>query len=371
LVELTHATGEGTRRFRERFAARASEGHYRDALGVTVSSVGMGTYHGETDAPTDRRYADTVVAALARGCNLIDTAVNYRFQRSERAIGEGLRRAFGDGGARRDEIVVATKGGFLPYDGAFPADPSAYFHQNYEAAGIADFDDLVGGCHCMTPRFLRDQIDRSRRNLGLVCVDLYFLHNPEHQLEEIPRKDFRRRLRSALAALEDAAEEGKIRWYGLATWNGFLVPPGEKGHLSLTEIVEIAGEVAKGKSRLRAIELPISLARPEAATVRTQEWNGEDTTVLEAARKLGLAVLASAPLAQGRLAREAPDWSAEALPGLRTPAQRALQFVRSTPGVTAALAGMSRVSHAEENLAVSTVPPLATLAARELLVRVA
>src|SRR5262245_65610315 len=86
----------------------------------------MGTYLGDPDAATDRRYADTVVAAFARGCNLIDTAINYRFQRSERAIGEGLRRAFNDGGTRREEVVIATKGGFLPYDGAFPADPSTY-----------------------------------------------------------------------------------------------------------------------------------------------------------------------------------------------------------------------------------------------------
>ncbi|HKB15536.1 MAG TPA: aldo/keto reductase [Planctomycetota bacterium] len=371
MVEPTHATGEGTRRFRERFAARSAEGHFREALGVSVSSVGMGTYLGDPDAATDRRYADTVVAAFARGCNLIDTAINYRFQRSERAIGEGLRRAFNDGGTRREEVVIATKGGFLPYDGAFPADPSTYLQHNYADAGIADFDDLVGGCHCMTPRFLRDQIDRSRRNLGLVCLDLYFLHNPEQQLEEVSRKDFRRRIRGAFAALEEAAEEGKIRWYGLATWDGLLLPPEAKGHLSLQELVEVAAEVAKGKPRLRAIELPYSLVRPDAAVVRTQEWNGEGATVLEAARKLGLAVLASAPFAQGKLARVAPDWTVEAFPGLKTPAQRALHFVRSTPGVTTVLAGMSRVSHAEENLAISNVSPLAPPAARELLARVA
>ncbi|MGH7151410.1 MAG: hypothetical protein ACREIU_11970, partial [Planctomycetota bacterium] len=113
------------------------------------------------------------------------------------------------------------------------------------------------------------------------------------------------------------------------------------------------------------------LLAARAAVVRTQEWNGEGATVLEAARKLGLAVLASAPFAQGKLARWTPDWTVEAFPGLKTPAQRALHFVRSTPGVTTALAGMSRVSHAEENLAISTTSPLAPPAARELLARVA
>ena len=56
-----------------------------------LSSIGIGTYLGEPDAATDRGYAQAVVAAVEGGINVIDSAINYRFQRSERSIGAALR----------------------------------------------------------------------------------------------------------------------------------------------------------------------------------------------------------------------------------------------------------------------------------------
>jgi aryl-alcohol dehydrogenase-like predicted oxidoreductase len=47
----------------------------------------------------------------------------------------------------------------------------------------------------------------------------------------------------------------------------------------------------------------------------------------------------------------------EAFPGLRTDAQRAIQFTRSTPGIEVALVGMSNLAHVEENLEVAKLPP--------------
>jgi aryl-alcohol dehydrogenase-like predicted oxidoreductase len=60
---------------------------------------------------------------------------------------------------------------------------------------------------------------------------------------------------------------------------------------------------------------------------------------------------------QARLTQNLPPFVGEALRGLNTDAQRAIQFVRSTPGVTTALVGMSKRSHVEENLAVAALPP--------------
>jgi predicted aldo/keto reductase-like oxidoreductase len=81
-------------------------------------------------------------------------------------------------------------------------------------------------------------------------------------------------------------------------------------------------------------------------------------SLLEAARRLDLFVMTSAPLYQGRLARGLSPVIAEFLPGLETDAQRAVQFVRSTPGVGAALVGMQQLAHVEENARLGSVPPL-------------
>jgi aryl-alcohol dehydrogenase-like predicted oxidoreductase len=47
------------------------------------------------------------------------------------------------------------------------------------------------------------------------------------------------------------------------------------------------------------------------------------------------------------------------MPGLETHAQRAIQFTRSTPGIAAALVGMSRRAHVVENVGVARVAPIA------------
>jgi aryl-alcohol dehydrogenase-like predicted oxidoreductase len=88
--------------------------------------------------------------------------------------------------------------------------------------------------------------------------------------------------------------------------------------------------------------------------------------VLDLAAHSGIAVVASATLLQARLARDLPEGLAEKFPGLATDAQRAIQFTRSTPGILAALVGMSRAAHVAENLAVASVPPLTENAYRDL-----
>jgi predicted aldo/keto reductase-like oxidoreductase len=73
-------------------------------------------------------------------------------------------------------------------------------------------------------------------------------------------------------------------------------------------------------------------------------------TVVEAARELGLSIVASATLMQSQLASNLPPAVGTLFPSLTTDAQRAIAFVRSLPGVTTALVGMKRVEHVEENL---------------------
>jgi hypothetical protein len=153
------ATLDGTADFAARLAARTATGHFRRLGNLTVSSIGIGTYLGPADEPTDLSYQASVVRALEVGLNVIDTASNYRHQRSERAVGRGLIEAIERGIARREEVVVASKAGFLPFDGARPADPRAYIQQAFIDAGLMEWDDVVAGCHSLAPASLREQIE--------------------------------------------------------------------------------------------------------------------------------------------------------------------------------------------------------------------
>jgi aryl-alcohol dehydrogenase-like predicted oxidoreductase len=353
-----HVTAEGTAAYRARIGRAAAKDHFREWSGLALSSVGLGTYLGPEDAATDRAYGTAVTGALGLGLNVLDSAVNYRGQRSERAIGAALRAAIGAGRVARAEVLVATKGGFIPTDGAAPGRAVGPPAQPYLRAGIVTAGDIVGGCHCMTPRYLADQLERSRANLGVDTVDVYYLHNPETQLGEVSRAVFLERLRAAFEFLEGAVAAGKIRWYGAATWTGFRQEPSAADYLSLAELVERATAVGGKDHHFRVLQLPYNLGMTEAFTSRNQRAGRETVSLLEAARRLGLFVMTSASIYQGRLARGLPPVIAEFLPGFETDAQRALQFVRSTPGVGTALVGMASAVHVEENARVRAVPPL-------------
>lgn len=304
---------------------------YRTAHGLRLSTLGIGTYLGNADEETDSRYTAAVRAAIDGGITLIDSAINYRNQRSERSIGAAL------GGADRESLVICTKAGFLT-PGAIPESLTK--------------DDVAGGMHSMAPHFLSDQIERSRANLGVDTIDVFYLHNPETQIGKVLRETFDDGLRAAFERLESIVAAGKIRFYGAATWTGFREPE----QLDLDAMVALAREVGGDNHHFRFIQLPFSLAMLEALS----------RGVLDRAAELGITVIASATLMQARLLGGLPEELRARFTGCETDAHRAIQFTRSAPGVTAALVGMSDAAHVTENLGVAGVPPLDAAAFRSL-----
>ena len=198
----------------------------------------------------------------------------------------------------------------------------------------------------MSPAFLENQIETSRGNLGLETIDLYYLHNPETQFSQVSRPDFYRRLKAAFAQLEKAVMQGRIREYGTATWNAYRVGPQAGEAMSLGDVMRVAEEVGGKGNHFRALQFPFNLAMPEALVADTQSMDGKPIPVLHMAQARSLN-------GNRRGALPPPHF-----PGLRTDAQRAIQFVRSAPGVTSALVGMSRTQHVNENLETARVPPL-------------
>jgi aryl-alcohol dehydrogenase-like predicted oxidoreductase len=348
------ATPSATRAFCDR--QRSDPSHFRAWRDLTLSSIGVGTYLGDDSDETDRAYAASLGRAFERGFNVFDTAINYRNQRAERVIGATLRDAIAAGKIARAEVLVCTKAGYLTGDGARPADTHTYFEETYFKPKIIDRATLVARSHCIAPSYLADQLERSRRNLGLETIDVFYLHNPETQLAEVTRAEFAARMRKAFAFLEGAVAEGKIGWYGTATWEGYRRAPEAADGLRLSELLSIAREVGGADHHFGAIQLPFNLAMPEAYTLVNQD----DVSLLVAAQRAGLFVTTSASILQGRLAQLDLEFPGS---GLDTSAQHALQLVRSTPGVGTAIVGMRRVEHVEENARLAAV---ATLAAADV-----
>jgi pyridoxine 4-dehydrogenase len=138
--------------------------HVFTLAGTEVPRVGLGTNRLTDDADG----VAFVRAAVEAGIRHIDTAHLYTGGASERAIGTAL-------GGDRDDLVVATKGGY-------------------------------GGAGQGRPEVLRAQIEQSLRALRTDAIDLYYLHrvDPETPLEE------------SLGAIKEYVERGAIRHVGLS-----------------------------------------------------------------------------------------------------------------------------------------------------------
>jgi len=350
------ATREGTWAYRNDHDDFARTFYRRFGDGV-VSSVGVGTYLGDATDERDEAYGEAIRTALESGVNMVDTAINYRHQRSERVVGAALADADID----RSAAVVATKGGFVPFDGERPDNPGAYIKREYVDTGLVDRADLVGGQHCIAPAFIDDQLDRSLSNLGLDTVDCYYVHNPETQLAEKGREAVYDQLEATFERLETRADEGDIAHYGVATWDAFRVPADHDSYLSLPEVVERARSAAESAgntaTHFRAIQLPFNVFMADAFTVQSHEGPEGPQSALWFAHEAGLDVFTSASMMQGRLAAEMPD-SVEAKLEGETRAQRAINFARSAPGVTCSLVGTGSVEHARENVAAGSYEPL-------------
>ena len=352
------ATREGTERFKKRFEGKLAPGHYRECQGLRFSSIGAGSYLGEPDDETDRLYKEQLKEAIRSGVNVIDSAINYRCQRSERSFGAAIWDLIEAGEVRRDEIIICTKGGFIPFDGSYPKDPLEYFQKTYFETGLLKSQDVAQGCHAMPPRYLEDQLAKSLDNLGVETVDIYYVHNPETQLGDIDRKEFTKRLQAAFEFLEKKVSEGKIRMYGTATWSGYRVSPQSQEYLSLEDINILAREVGGAGHHFKAVQLPMNLAMSEAWVLQNQRYGAGMVPFLEIAQKLGMIVTASASLLQGQLARPFPPEFRKLFGNLGKSSQCSLQFVRSCPGMVTALVGMKNKAHVLENLETAKVPPL-------------
>lgn len=145
----------------------------------SVSRIGLGTWAigglewGGTD---ERRSIDTILAALDRGINLIDTAPIYGHGVSEEIVGKALAEY-----GRRDEVVVATKTGL---------------QWNADGRVVSN----------ATPGRIREEIEDSLERLQTDYVDLYQIHWPDPL---VPPEE----TAATLAALYEA---GTIRAIGVS-----------------------------------------------------------------------------------------------------------------------------------------------------------
>ena len=356
---MSFATQEGTFAYAKRFP-KFSKDFFTPVNELFVSSIGIGSFRPEPYKEENYVFSikDVITAAVESGANLIDTAINYRYQMSEREIGEALKELF-EKGYGREELILASKAGFIPLDFPFPKDPYAWIDEEMIQKGLCTKEEVIIDQHCISPKFLEWSLEQSLKNLGVDTLDIFFLHNPEMQLGHVPYETVLERIEAAFELFERKVAEGKIKAYGVASWNAFLYEPENMEYLSLLDVVKIAQKVGGENHHFKYLELPYNLAKTDAYSYTNQKAPDERFyTTLQVARGFGIATIASSPLLQMNLFKRPFSKQVTDLLGLKemTDIHNALQFSRSAPGIIGTVFGAIFADHVQENMLLAHFP---------------
>lgn len=356
---MSHATKEGTFGYLKKFGSYSKD-FYRFNGELFFPSLGIGTYKPEPYKEDNYiiNFGEAIKTALQNGINLIDTAINYRYQTSEREIGEVLSELFANCEIKRDEIIIATKAGFIPLDFPFPDNPYGWIKENIIDTGLASTDEIVIDQHCMSPDYLRWSAGKSLENLGLETIDIFFLHNPETQLGYIDTDTLYNRIEEAFKVFEELRKEGKIVSYGIASWNGFLYEEDHAEYLSLSKIVEMARRAGGDNHGFKYLQSPFNLAKHHAYSYRNQRCDdGFYYPLMHACARYDISFLGSSPLLQKNLFKR--PFSTKIADLMQTnnlsDVASALQFARSA-GAISSIFGAVTPSHVVDNAILGYVP---------------
>lgn len=285
----------------------------RTELRVTPIAYGTWQFGGEWGEVDEAAAIEAIRRARALGINFFDTAQAYGFGLSERILGRALAAELRE---RRDQLVIATKGGLR-------------------------IDEERGLVRDSSPWWLQQGIEESLQNLGVDHIDLFQVHWPD---PEVP-------LTETASALREMIDEGKVRHVGVSNFSDeqmeefSLVLPVETVqppyHLFRREIEEDVLPYAAANDVGVLVYGPLAHGLLGGTMRAGTSFPGDDwrstSSVFQADDfRRNLAVVE-------RLSRLAEDRGA-------TVAQLAIAWTLANPAVTAAIVGARRREHLEESV---------------------
>jgi aryl-alcohol dehydrogenase-like predicted oxidoreductase len=284
---LGRATQEGTSLyFQERRGSQTPR--LLGKTGLLISGLGFGSYRVGTDNDSAR---EALTHALKLGINLIDTSTNYENGSAERLIGQVLAEYFESGEITRDQVVIISKAGYAQGDQLDLAQ-----RRQEEGSPFPDMTVFSEDCwHCISPEWLREQLDGSLNRLKLQSLDGLLLHNPEYFLKAGgSHAEYYARIERAFEHLETEVDLGRISFYGVSS-NTFPEANDSEDFTSLEVLLEISQKISqkRGKpSHFSVVQFPFNLFESGACF----ENNNSGKTLLELAERENLGTLINRPL---------------------------------------------------------------------------
>ncbi|MEY3901809.1 MAG: hypothetical protein RL189_1115 [Pseudomonadota bacterium] len=266
------------------------------AGGPHVSLVGFGSYRiGFSPGLGFPACKDALDLALRRGVNIVDTSTNYGNGQSELLIGQTLASLVASSALTREQVVLVSKAGYAQGN-------TLELVQQREREGRPFAPVFKFGSdlwYSLDPDFILDQLERSRTRLGVECLDVFLIHNPEYMLKafehntvpaEQARTEFYAQLKRCFAALEDAVGRGWLRAYGVSS-NTLGATSDDPTAVSLQRLVDTAKSVSENHS-FKVVQCPLNWV--EVNPIAVESADDQDNT-LSLAQKHGIGVLVNRP----------------------------------------------------------------------------
>ncbi|WP_066175813.1 aldo/keto reductase [Bacillus marinisedimentorum] len=307
-----------------------------------VPPIAMGTHLGDMTESDSALYRKSLSFGLMNGINMIDTALNYRGMKSERDIGAVLNMLLVDSGQlKREQIIISTKAGIIPGDIDAKLVPKDYLEKILYKQNIispADVNSVDHHRHVLAPDYFQFAIEQSRKHLNLETIDIYYLHNPEISMMTLGAESFYKKLQALFSFFEIQIEKKRIRFYGMAAWDAFLLHEGNPGYISLEKVVETARSVAGESHHFKFLQTPYNHFKQEAGNLANQKVKGKSYTLFQSAEQQGIFVTTSAPFHLGKVFEDGVS------------SRKALSDIIQTPGILSAMVGMKQDVHMKENI---------------------
>ncbi|MAI85875.1 MAG: hypothetical protein CMF99_01620 [Candidatus Marinimicrobia bacterium] len=253
-----------------------------------LSSIGFGLYKGDHSDLGDEKWVESLNFGLQSGINVIDTAQNYRNGRSDIIIGNVIKTLESQGSFNRKDVFISSKAGLLS-ENIIKSDSFIKLGLNQNQI---DYKQKF----CMEPKFIDWSVERALKVMKLNYLDAFLLHNPE--LAYL-RNNGNEKILSCLEILEKKSQEGKINYYGFASWNGFRRRPESALYLDIVSILDELKDRIGLNNKFKIIEAPLSIGMPNIIYYHSKDKKKDTLQVI--LKKYGLKFFSSASLYEGFL----------------------------------------------------------------------
>ena len=307
-----------------------------------IKRLGIGLYLGDECDSVDKQMLNVINAAVSEGINTFDCAPCYRNSKSEKLIGAFMRNN------PNENLFVSTKGGFIPFDFSKGREQEEKYlqkliHEQYIKEELLDRELF----QTFDTAYLDYSLSESLKIIfPRTYYDVYYIHNPEYVLEKKGRDKYIEIMKEVLLWLKVKIDEGVIKSFGVSSWEGFF-NKNETHRLQLDELVQLSFNIGIGH-HFKYVQVPYNILETRALFSKSQNHKGIEKSLIRLAKELGISMVTSAPLAQGKINKIKFPNKLFSIFGPLTPAQMSMAFVLSTPGIECSLLGTSSVNHLNE-----------------------